>query len=169
MIRAVASSLALALVCACAGSRPPSVAPLCGTWTEPAPGTRYESWSRAGQGLVGEGGDILATGELVATEQLQLRAERRGHVYLAQPGQAIPTKFSPIDPAQARFGTRAPATATHWSWANYDHDFPQEIHYVLLDNGRLQISIGGPKGSGGQGMGWTFVRAAACAELEPPR
>jgi hypothetical protein len=155
----------LTLSCACAASRPPSVEPLCGTWAEGEPGI-YESWTRDGDDLRGEGGKVLDDGQLVHSEGLWLRAGRRGHVYVAQPGHVEPTEFRPIVPDRARFGVETPAAATVWVWANYDHDFPQEIHYALVGD-RLDVAIAGPEDGGGRSMGWTLQRVAACGELGP--
>lgn len=157
-------ALALALACvlssACA-SKIPNPEPLCGTWSDGAGMT--ERWWIDGKDLRGkaqiDGG----------TETLELIAGRRGHVYVAHPSGAPPTEFAPIDPATARYGTRAPALSTEWVWANYEHDFPQEIHYALGQDDRLQAVIAGPGEApigdhGGRMMGWTLERVAACGE-----
>lgn len=134
----------------------PDVRQLCGTWTSDAGAS--ERWDIDGDNLVGQG----RSGEEV--EQLALLAGSQGHIYVAQPGRAAPTEFRPIDPSAARFSVDAPASARVWVWANYDHDFPQEIHYALLpDEGRLEAAIVGP-GEGGEArvMAWTFARTAGC-------
>ncbi len=155
-------ALACVLPCACA-SKLPNPEPLCGTWSDGAGMT--ERWWIDGDGLRGEG---EVEGQ---TEALELLASRRGHIYVARPGGAPPTEFAPIDPARARFGVDAPATAQVWVWANYEHDFPQEIHYVLIEN-RLHAKIVGPADetgkNPGRGMTWTLERTAACGEEKQP-
>ncbi|NVB43772.1 hypothetical protein G6O69_38600 [Pseudenhygromyxa sp. WMMC2535] len=49
-------------------------------------------------------------------------------------------------------------------WANYEHDFPQEIHYALFaDEGRLEAAIVGPgEGEAPSVMTWSFTRSASC-------
>jgi hypothetical protein len=156
-------ALACVLPCACA-SKIPDVAPLCGTWSD---GGVTERWWVEGDGLRGEGQTIDADGVVQSTELFELVASRRGHVYVARPGGGAATEFAPIDPAEARFERTAPATAEVWAWANYEHDFPQEIHYWLVD-GRLHTEIIGPGDDSGQSlgraMGWTLERTAACNE-----
>ena len=160
-------SLALVLACvlpaACASKLPDPKA-LCGTWSDG--GGMTERWWLDGKDLEGRGeveGNI---------ETLELVAGPHGHIYVARPGGAEPTEFSPIDPATARFGADAPASSTVWVWANYEHDFPQEITYVLSEGNRLQAKIAGPSdapdGHGGQSMSWTLERTAACGEEPNP-
>jgi hypothetical protein len=156
-------ALAGALTCACA-SKIPDVAPLCGTWADGAGVT--ERWWVDGKGLRGEGQTADEAGEVHTTEVLELVHSRDGHIYVARPGGAAPTEFAPIDPALARFPLTAPATSDVWVWANYEHDFPQEIHYAVIDN-HLHAKIVGPGDAGessGQSMGWTLERTAACGE-----
>jgi hypothetical protein len=173
MSRAIHSSSALAaarllalacvLPCACA-SKFPDVAPLCGTWSD---GSMTEHWWIEGKGLRGEGQTLDDTGQVQSTELLELAASRRGHVYVARPGGQAPTEFAPIDPAESRFPRTAPAAAKTWVWANYEHDYPQEIHYTLVDD-HLHAEIIGPGDDTGQSlgraMGWTLQRTAACSE-----
>ncbi len=157
-------ALALALTCVLAGacaSKIPDPEPLCGTWSDGAGMT--ERWWLDGKDLRGEG----KTPD--GSETLELIASRGGHVYVARPGGAPPTEFAPIDPASARWGGRPPAQSIAWVWANYDHDFPQEIHYVLDVDGELHATIAGPGDEtsgdhGGRSMGWTLQRVAACSE-----
>lgn len=160
-------ALACVLPCACA-SKIPDVAPLCGTWSTEG---MTERWWIDGKGLRGDNQTLDDKGQLQSTELLELAAARHGHVYVARPGGGAPTEFSPIDPAQARFDRTAPATATVWVWANYEHDFPQEIHYSLVDD-HLHAEIIGPGDDTGQSlgraMGWTLERTATCSE-EPRR
>lgn len=160
-------ALACVLACACAGacaSKIPDVAPLCGTWSD---ASVTERWWVEGDGLRGEGQTLDESGAVQSTEQFELVASKRGHVYVARPSGQAPTEFAPIDPADARFANNAPATAEVWVWANYEHDFPQEIHYMLID-GRLHTEIIGPGDDTGQSlgraMGWTLERTAACNE-----
>jgi hypothetical protein len=122
-----------------------------------------ERWWIDGRDLHGEGYVLDGAGEITLTERLQLRADKRGHVYVAQPGEATPTEFSPIDPSTARSPVRIPAAALVWSWANYDHDFPQEIHYVLVGD-KLDTTIAATHGNRGHGMAWKLVRIAGCDE-----
>lgn len=160
-------ALALVLACMLSGacaSKLPSPEPLCGTWSDGAGMT--ERWWLDGDDLRGEG----KTPD--GTETLALIAGPRGHVYVAKPGDAEPTEFAPIDPSRARFGAQAPATAQVWVWANYEHDFPQEIHYVLGDDNHLTAKIAGPSDDPGEGngrsMGWTLERTATCGEEPSP-
>jgi hypothetical protein len=120
-----------------------------------------ERWWIDGRDLRGEGHALDDAGEITSTERLLLRADKRGHVYVAQPGEATPTEFSPIDPSTARSPVRLPAAALVWSWANYDHDFPQEIHYVL-DGDTLVTMIAATDENRGHGMGWKLTRTASC-------
>jgi hypothetical protein len=167
MPRANRPSLVLLLACvlpaACA-SKLPSPEPLCGTWSDGANMT--ERWWLDGKDLRGQG-EVEGS-----TETLELVAGRRGHVYVARPNGVEPTEFAPIDPASARFGADAPAAAQVWVWANYEHDFPQEITYVLSDGNRLEAKIAGPSEApgdhGGRSMGWTLERTAACGEEPKP-
>jgi hypothetical protein len=152
--------LACALPCACA-SKIPDVASLCGTWSDGAGVT--ERWWVDGEGLRGEGQTTSEAGEVQTTEILELVASRPGHIYVARPGGAEPTEFTPLDPTDARFSVNAPANADVWVWANYEHDFPQEIHYALIDD-HLHAKIVGPGETGEESMGWTLERTAACGE-----
>jgi hypothetical protein len=134
----------------------PDVMQLCGVW---ATGDAREQWWIDGHDLRGEGRMIEADVE-VPFEILALRKRRGGHVYVAQPGDATPTELAPIDPAAAKFGPgpdQVGPAVVRWSWANYEHDFPQEIHY-LLDGDRLTAIISGPD----RETGWQFERTAAC-------
>ena len=163
--RLLALTLALPLApWACSATPFPSVASLCGTWRNDA--GEVERWALDGPDLRGE----AQFGETRERLALVARARGRGggHVYVAQPGDAAPTEFAPIDPSASRHGGPAPASATRWSWANYDHDFPQEIHYTLTGD-RLEATIAGPDrgGAGGRSAGWTYDRVAACNEDEP--
>jgi hypothetical protein len=133
----------------------PDVTQLCGVW---ATGDTREQWWIDGKDLRGEG-RMLRDGVEVPTEVLALRRTRDGHVYVAKPGDATPTEFAPIDPRAAKFAPEAPASAQHFVWANYEHDFPQEIHYVL-DGDRLAATISGPDRTNG----WEFSRTAACTQ-----
>ena len=142
-----------------AASVDPGVRLLCGTWTSEA-GSR-ERWELDGDNLVGQGrhGDEI--------EQLALLVGPQGHTYVAQPSRAAVTEFMPIDPNAARFSIQAPPGAQVWVWANYAHDFPQEIHYALLTNeGRLVATVVGP-GDDGQPrtVAWTFARTASCVVI----
>ena len=160
MLRRLGPTCALALALAACDVSGTSVSPdvrqLCGTWTSDAGAS--ERWDIDGDNLVGQG----RSGEEV--EQLALLAESQGHIYVAQPGRAAPTQFRPIAASAARFAVDAPPGATVWVWANYDHDFPQEIHYALLANeGRLEAAIVGPGESGeARVVTWTFARTAGC-------
>jgi hypothetical protein len=148
--------LALALS-GCAMS--PDVKQLCGLW---ATTDTREQWWIDGDGLRGEG-RMLQDGVEVPTEILALRRSRGGHVYVAKPGDASPTEFAPIDPAAAKYGpAHDDPDAEHFVWANYEHDFPQEIHYVLSGD-RLTATISGP----GRENGWQFERAAPCTQEQP--
>lgn len=161
-------ALLLACVCvlgACASARAaliPNPKLLCGTWAGEG---MSERWWIEGRDLRGEGHSLDDAGEPTSTERLVLRAGKRGHVYVAQPGEAAPTEFSPIDPEAARYVVQTPAAAHVWVWANYEHDFPQEIHYALIGD-RLEAVIAGADDAGGGGMGWTLERVAACDEAE---
>ncbi|NVB43338.1 hypothetical protein G6O69_36270 [Pseudenhygromyxa sp. WMMC2535] len=150
----------LTLTLAACGSPKASVRPdvdmLCGTWTSES--GAHERWEIDGDNLVGQ----AHNGEEL--EQLTLLAQGQGHVYIVQPGQAAPTQFEPIDPSAARFSVDTPRGATIWVWANYEHDFPQEIHYALFaDEGRLEAAIVGPgEGEAPSVMTWSFTRSASC-------
>jgi hypothetical protein len=160
-------ALACVLPCACA-SKMPDVAPLCGTWSD---GGVTERWWVEGDGLRGEGQTVDESGQVQSTELFELVSSRRGHVYVARPGGGTATEFAPIDPADSRFGRSTPAAATAWVWANHEHDYPQEIHYTLVDD-RLHAEIIGPgDGTGqslGRAMGWTLERTATCSEEPQP-
>ena len=149
----VGATLTLTTLIGCASR--PDVKQLCGVW---ATGDIREQWWIDGQDLRGEG-RMIRDGVEVQTEVLTLRHGKRGHVYVAQPGDASPTEFAPIDPRDAKFGPEAPAAADHFAWANYAHDFPQEIHYVLVGD-RIAATISGPDRTNG----WEFQRTAACTE-----
>ena len=134
----------------------PGMRPLCGTWT--ADSGANERWEIDGDNLIGK----AFNGE--EHEDIALLAGDQGHVYSVQPGGGPTTEFRPIDPSAARFSVQVPPGAKVWVWANYDHDFPQEIHYALLANeGRLEATIVGP-GEGGEAasMAWTMTRTASC-------
>jgi hypothetical protein len=155
--------LACALSCACA-SKIPDVASLCGTWSDGAGVT--ERWWVEGDNLRGEGLTKNEAGEVEATEILELVDSRPGHIYVARPNGAAPTEFAPLDPTDARFPVDAPANAEVWVWANYEHDFPQEIHYTRIGD-QLRAKIVGPGDTGedsGRAMGWTLERTAACGQ-----
>lgn len=156
-------ALACVLPCACA-SKIPDVAPLCGTWSD---GDMTERWWIDGDGLRGEGQTLDESGQVQSTELLELLASRRGHIYVARPGGGAATEFAPIDPDDTRFGRTAPTAVDVWVWANYEHDYPQEIHYALVDD-RLHAQILGPGDGPGQSLGraldWTLERTAACSE-----
>jgi hypothetical protein len=126
-----------------------------------------ERWWIERDGLRGEGQTLDDSGQVQSTELLELVASRRGHVYVARPGGAAATEFAPIDPTKSRFPRDTPQTAKVWAWANYEHDFPQEIHYSLVDD-RLHAEIIGPGDDTGQSlgraMGWTLDRTATCSE-----
>ncbi|KIG19178.1 hypothetical protein DB30_04643 [Enhygromyxa salina] len=145
------------LIGACGSPRataPPDAKLLCGTWE--GEGTR-ERWWIEGRDLRGEGHTQTDQGELELSERLVLRHGKRGHVYIAQPGEAAPTSFSPIDPSAARYPVQVPAATLVWVWANYEHDFPQEIHYGLQGD-QLEATVAGP----GAGMGWKLARIRPC-------
>jgi hypothetical protein len=139
---------------------PPNAKLLCGTWQGEG---MSERWWVDGRDLRGEGRALNEAGELVVSERLVLRASKRGHVYVAKPGEAAPTEFSPIDPGVARYPIQVPASALVWVWANYEHDFPQEIHYAVIGE-RLEASIHGPDDAGGRSMGWALERVAGCED-----
>lgn len=165
--RSLLLSLACTLPCACA-AKLPSPAPLCGTWSDGAGTT--ERWWIDGRDLHGEG--IVRDHDGHEThEQLALIAGRRGHAYVARPGGATPVEFEPIDPMKLRYGPPPPAAVQSWMWANYNHDYPQEIRYVLLTDDRLHAEIIGPGDDEGRSLGrahgWTLERVAACGEQEP--
>jgi hypothetical protein len=136
----------------------PDVTQLCGVW---ASDNAKEQWWLDGNDLRGEGRMIEADHEVVS-EVLALRRTRAGHIYVAKPDEATPTEFAPIDVAAAKWGPGDIEGAEHFehfAWANYEHDFPQEIHYVLAGD-RLTAIISGP----GRESGWEFQRTAACTE-----
>lgn len=136
-----------------------SVAPLCGTWDD-GHGTR-ERWWPDGDGLAGEGRVTGESGE-ATTEQLALVATEGGHAYVARPHGARATRFEPIDPRHGRYPVSgAPADVPVWLWADYDHDFPQEIRYALHDD-RLEVVLSGPGDDGPSHVAWTFERVEAC-------
>jgi hypothetical protein len=145
------------LASGCASAGP--LASLCGTWvSEPA----IERWWVDGRGLAGEG-LVVHDGVENRTEVLRLRPSRGGAIYVAAPDGQPTTEFRPIDPREARFGPAAPESDDEFarlSWANYAHDFPQEIHYRIGPD-RLVAVVSGPD----RESGWTFTRAAAC---QPP-
>lgn len=157
-----AGLLAAALACASAAgcaSGPPLTA-LCGTWQ--AEGA-VERWWPTRDGLAGEGRAVV-DGVEVPVEALSLRRTRTKlgarAVYRAEPVGQAPAEFAPIDPSAARFGPKALWTdGVRWSWADYTHDFPQEIHYRITDD-RLDAVVSGPD----RESGWTFTRTAACAD-----
>jgi hypothetical protein len=152
----LAVGLALALT-GCATI--PDVNQLCGTW---ATNDTREQWWIDGEDLRGEG-RMLRDGVEVPFERLALKNSRDGHVYVAMPGEASPTEFAPIDPQSAKYGPgEVDDGAQHFAWANYEHDFPQEIHYVLAGD-RLTATISGP----GRENGWQFERAAPCSQEQP--
>lgn len=164
MLRRAALLLPLAWLCACASAPQPSLAPLCGIWTEPQPGTRYERWYVEGEDLLGDLGTILEDGELLQTQHRTLLTDPRGPIYYTMlSGHVTPTKFRPIDPARSRFGASAPEGARIWVWANYRNPYPQEIRYVLFDDERLEVAYSGPEGEGVRMSGWTFERTGGCA------
>ncbi|NVB43766.1 hypothetical protein G6O69_38570 [Pseudenhygromyxa sp. WMMC2535] len=82
----------------------------------------------------------------------------------SSPAKPPRRSFEPIDPSAARFSVDTPRGATIWVWANYEHDFPQEIHYALFaDEGRLEAAIVGPgEGEAPSVMTWSFTRSASC-------
>lgn len=138
----------------------PDVTQLCGSW---ASDEMREHWWIDGRDLHGAG-RMIRDGVEVQTEALALRSSKSGHVYVATPGDATPTEFAPIDPSAAKYGpAQASPDAIRFSWANYQHDFPQEIHY-LLDGDRLTAIVSGPKGQ----SGWQFQRSAGCGQEPPP-
>ncbi len=152
MPRALAALPLLLLGCATG----PDPRLLCGTWSGE---TVREQWWLDGRDLRGEGRTIRDGLETVH-ERLALRRSPGGHVYVATPSGAAPTEFAPIDPATARFGPVPDVDApglVHLAWANYAHDFPQEIHY-LVDGDTLMAIVSGPR----QEYGWTFQRTAGC-------
>jgi hypothetical protein len=151
----VGATLALTTLSACASR--PDVKQLCGVWDT---GDLREHWWIDGKDLRGES-HIVKDGVPMRAEVLWLRHGKAGHVYVAQPGDASPTEFTPIDPSRAKYGPESVAAAQHFAWANYEHDFPQEIHYVLLGD-RLAATIGGPNGA----QGWELERTAACTEAQ---
>jgi hypothetical protein len=152
--------LACALSCACA-SKIPDVASLCGTWSDGAGVT--ERWWIDAEGLRGEGQTTDEAGAVQSTEILELASSRLGHTYVARPNGAAPTEFAPLDPTDARFAVTAPAGADVWVWANYEHDFPQEIHYARVGD-QLHAEIVGPGDGENHSMGWTLERTAACGQ-----
>jgi hypothetical protein len=147
----------MVLASGCASAAP--LAALCGTWvSEPA----IERWWIDGRGLAGEG-LVVGDGVETRTEVLSLRRSRGGAIYVAEPDGQQTTEFRPIDPREARFGPGAGPSdgeLQRLSWANYAHDFPQEIHY-LIGPDRLVAIMSGPE----RESGWTFTRSAAC---QPP-
>jgi hypothetical protein len=146
------AGLALALT-GCATT--PDVTQLCGSW---ATDDMREQWWIDGKDLRGEG-RMVQDGVEVQTEVLALRHGKAGHVYVAKPGDATPTEFAPIDPQAAKYGPGAQSDGQHFVWANYEHDFPQEIHYVLAGD-KLSAVITGPD----RENGWQFQRTAACSK-----
>jgi len=154
--------LLLTLALASCGSSP-DISALCGVW---ASDDARELWWLDGDGLRGEGRTVQ-DGREQTFERLELRPAGRGHVYVAQPGDAPPTEFAPVDPRAAKFGPeqREPAAGVqHFVWANYAHDFPQEIHYLLAGD-RLTAIVGGPE----REIGWTFERVGPCEPGRPAR
>jgi hypothetical protein len=141
----------------------PDVTSLCGTW---AGDDTRELWWIDGKGLRGEGRRLDDRGVEQPFERLALQRARGGHAYIAQPGDAPPTTFAPIDPRAAKFGppNSDDEGEQAFAWANYEHDFPQEIHYRVAGD-RLQAMISGPA----QAHGWAFERITACAGSERPQ
>lgn len=131
----------------------PDVEQLCGAW---ASGDLHEYWWMTGNDLRGVKKQVR-DGEEHLTEVHELRRSRDGHIYVAHPGDAPRTEFAPIDPQAARFAPEVPAAGEHFAWANYAHEFPQEIHYVLVGD-RLAVTITGP----GRTNGWEFQRTVGC-------
>jgi hypothetical protein len=138
----------------------PDVTVLCGVW---ASEDMRERWWIVDDGLAGEG-RLVQGGDEIVTETLALRPTRGGHIYVAKPGDASPTPFAPIDPDKARFGPE-PAElgpdVVRLSWANYEHDFPQEIHYLVRGD-RLTAIVSSPE----RETGWEFQRSSPCTD--PP-
>ncbi|HLT39140.1 MAG TPA: hypothetical protein VK034_22805 [Enhygromyxa sp.] len=153
--------LVVGITLALAGCGPrPDVRQLCGVW---AGAELSEHWSIDGRDLQGEG-RMIRDGVEITTERLKLKKTRAGHVYVAMPSDVAPTEFAPIDPATAKFGPdRVPAATTRFSWANYQHDFPQEIHY-LVQGDRLTAIISGPD----RESGFEFQRVTDCVQVAPP-
>jgi hypothetical protein len=145
--------------CATGCATGPDVRQLCGVW---AFDDAREQWWIDGGDLRGEG-RMIRDGVEVPFEILALRKQRGGHVYIAQPGDAAPTEFAPIDPRSAKFGPAEDnPEVLRFSWANYAHDFPQEIHYLLAGD-RLTAVVSGPD----RESGWQFERTAGCTEAQP--
>jgi hypothetical protein len=122
-----------------------------------------ERWWVDGDGLRGYSTDDNR--DFYMREILELVNSRRGHIYIARPGGNYETKFAPIDPARARFIVSKPENAEVWVWANYKHDYPQEIHYAVLDN-YLYATIVGPSENSAEGhpLRWELRRIAECGE-----
>jgi hypothetical protein len=152
----------------------PAITALCGSWqADNGDGTlMVERWRVEGEGLRGEGRTTNEQGEVLFAEQLEILTGEDGALrYRAQPGEEPVTEFRAVDPSARRFAVELPDDAEAlWLFANYEHDFPQEISYALLGD-RLEIRIAGPKLDAPEELAsaaWSHTRTEACPEGGAP-
>lgn len=148
----------------------PAITALCGSWqADNGDGTlMVERWQIEGEGLRGAGRTTNAEGEVLFAEQLEILTDDDGTLrYRAQPGEEPATEFRAVDTDARRFAVELPADAeAQWLFANYEHDFPQEISYALSGD-RLEIRIAGPKLDAPEeqaSAAWSHTRVEGCDE-----
>ncbi|KIG15124.1 hypothetical protein DB30_06032 [Enhygromyxa salina] len=106
-------------------------------------------------------------GKVVSTERLALLTSGGDHVYVSQTSEAPAIAFEPVDPSATQRDIELPEGSLAWAWANYENDFPQEVHFVSNgDSLETQLSASGE--DGGWLMGWRFERVGACGEEPEP-
>lgn len=103
----------------------------------------------------------------MSTERLALLTSGEQHLYVSQSSEAPAIAFQPTDPSLTQNQIELPESALAWAWTNYEHDFPQEVHYVVIED-RLQTQFSASGEDGGWLMGWTLERVGACGEEPDP-
>lgn len=118
---------------------------LIGTWKH-TEHNAWETWELAEDqiSLLGAGYRVIAEGDTVMTERLQIILEDGDYYYVADVGHnPAPVYFRIVEITEFGFKSENP-----------EHDFPQFIHYDRIDEDNLTAAIG----AGERRIAFRFVR-----------
>lgn len=104
-----------------------------GKWEGTLEGGQFtETWKRSGNYIEGKG-ILVRKGEVKQHEKLKIDNIHGHWVYLASVGGARPVLF-----------TLAKSTNNNqWLFENKEHDFPQQIDYLMKDENTLYVKVSG--------------------------